>query len=110
VSALGAFGGGSVIAADTAALPQLSNQWMGMLVDAPLPAPPQLPVFTDPASLAVATAMNHWPAIHEVMTFERNAAAEALVAANNNTSAGLTNQDHGGAGTISNNPATTMLA
>jgi hypothetical protein len=109
VSTSGAGGGGSVIAADTEALPAVSNQWKGMVVDTPLQPPPQLPVFTDPASWAVATAMNHWPAIHEAMTFERNAAAEALVAANNNTSAGMAATDRGSAGTIFNNSARPIL-
>jgi hypothetical protein len=62
--------------------------------------PPQIPVYTDPASIAVATEMNQWPAIHEVMTSERNAKAEALVAANNGTAGALSATDHGSAANI----------
>jgi hypothetical protein len=86
---------------DTEALPVASAQWRGLL-DTPLQPPPPLPIYTDPASFAVATQMNHWPAIHEVLTSERNAAAEKLVAANNNTSGALTATDHANAGAIHN--------
>jgi hypothetical protein len=87
------------VQAETEVLPSASTQWRGLL-DTSLGAPPEIPVYTDPASIAVATEMNHWPAIHEVMTNERDAAADALVAANNNTSGAFAATDHGNAGNI----------
>jgi hypothetical protein len=71
---------------------QASNQW-STLLDTPLPDPMQLPVYTDPASEAVATAMSQWPAIHESMTTKRIAAAEALVGSNHKTSVSFTATD-----------------
>jgi hypothetical protein len=88
-----------VIKAETEVIPLASSQWRGLL-DTSLTAPPPVPVFTDPASWAAATEINHWPAIHEVMTSERNAAAEALVAANNDTSRSFAGTDSGNAQNI----------
>lgn len=79
---------------------QASNQW-STLLDTPLPDPMQLPVYTDPASEAVATAMSQWPAIHESMTAKRNAAADALVSANHKTSVSFIATDDRNAHNIS---------
>jgi hypothetical protein len=92
----------------TQTLPQASTQWRALL-DTTLGGPQQLPMYNDPASAAVAAAMADWPGIHEARTTQRNAAADALVAANNNTSTTFTATDHSGADGISSS-AGTMLA
>jgi hypothetical protein len=79
---------------------QASNQWSALL-DTPLPDPMQVPVYTDPASEAVATAMSQWPAIHEEMTTKRIMAANALVDSNNKTAVSFTNTDERNALNIS---------
>jgi hypothetical protein len=80
---------------------QASNQWSALLDTSSLPAPLQLPVYTDPASAAVATAMSPWPAIHESMTAKRNAAADALVSSNHKTSVSFIATDDRNAHNIS---------
>lgn len=85
-----------VVHAEYQALPGATTQWRGLL-DTSLGAPPAVPVYTDPASLAVAAAVNQWPAIHEVRTVERNAAADRLVAENNDTSGAFEGTEGGNA-------------
>jgi hypothetical protein len=82
-------------------LSQASNQWSALLDTSSLPAPTPLPAYTDPASWAVVTAMNQWPAIHESMTAKRNAAADALVGLNHKTSVSFTATDDRNAREIS---------
>jgi hypothetical protein len=83
------------------ALSQASSQWSELLDTSSLPTPMVLPVYSDPASAAVATAMNQWPAIQESMTAKRNANADALVTMNHKTSAAFTTTDDGNAHMIS---------
>jgi hypothetical protein len=89
-------------------LPQASTQWSALL-DTSLQPPPELPRYPDPASAAVAAAMEGWPAIHEARVAQRKAAADELVAANNNTSVSFTNTDDNGASGISSSAGPMLL-
>ena len=104
-------GGGTVILADTESLAQAAHRWFELL-----PKSEHFPeaeaeglLWTDPASVALTSAVADWPIIFLEKYIQVYLAASAFVAAVDNTSGDFLASDQSGAGRISSSVGPTLV-